>query len=277
MRSPETEARLPPIRFLHIPKTAGTTFGIMLQRIYGSPHFEFNGSIILDRERHASLSAQEQHAVRLYFGHAPLSTGLAAVDRVPVITFLRDPIDLVKSFCQFVAEGKYPAYAPAGIAPETFPVDAFLESGNVELSNIQTKLLILGDIHAETLPSAALARKRATEALMERVDSFGLTEMFDESLVYFMTRYSWPLPHYTSYNAKNPKRLVRFEPRHIHRIAQMNHIDIQIYEAARTVFAKSIGCDDNIARQVDLLRGAQHDLATQKLPLVRRPLYTVAQ
>lgn len=131
-----------PLRFLHIPKTAGTTLLSILRRQYfGKKSFAFTGDITSDTKRFEALSEHDKENVMLFTGHAPIVTGIEKADNATTVTFLRDPISRVKSFCQHVAEGKSP-YLIDDFSSETFSLDNFLESGNEELSNLQTKMLI---------------------------------------------------------------------------------------------------------------------------------------
>ena len=43
---------------------------------------------------------------RIVLGHAPITTCIKEADSATIITFLRDPVERVKSFCQHVYEGK---------------------------------------------------------------------------------------------------------------------------------------------------------------------------
>ena len=89
------------VRFLHLPKTAGTTFLSVLRRQYWRhPKFALTGNLRLDRARFSALPSGVQQRVRLVTGHAPLTTGLRMVDEAETLTFVRDPVGRVKSFCQ---------------------------------------------------------------------------------------------------------------------------------------------------------------------------------
>lgn len=223
------------IRFLHIPKTAGKTFTTILETIYAATrHFVFTGQCGLDLARYRGLPEEERREIQLFHGHAPLTTAITAIDALPIITLLREPIARVKSFCQHVSEGKSP-HLIQDFPPERFDLDAFLASGNYELSNLQTKFLISqGDL--EEIANPQEARERAIDLLFNRVDCFGLMEYFAESLVGFERRFGWQLPAYQRLNRKNTRRLIHFQPRHLARIAELNRIDLEVYRMARQRF-----------------------------------------
>ena len=230
--------QMEPLRFLHIPKTAGTTFTGLLRRQYsGKPHFIFTGDEQLDRKRLQAIS-ESGKKIALFTGHAPLITGIREADEALIITFLRDPVSRVISFCQHVSEGKT-KYLRKEFPPESFNLDNFLRSGNHELSNMQARLLI----EDKSAPASRLdkitpsaAKEAALENLLSKVFRFGLQEYFDESLIVFADALNWSLPLYTSLNKKNTGKLLRFEKHHIDQITELNSIDIEIYRAAREYF-----------------------------------------
>lgn len=228
-----------PIRFLHIPKTAGSTFRLILRRQYlGKMRFEFSGGLNSDIKRFKELSANDKNNIVLFLGHAPFKTGISSADNATIITFLRDPINRVKSFCQHVAEGKS-MHLIDDFPPETFNLDKFLDSGNAELSNLQTKMLInpaeAGNQSLENLSSSE-AKDAAIYSLLNDVSHFGLQEYFDESLIVFSTALNWKMPFYASLNKRNTSKLIHFDKHHLNRIAELNAIDIEVYNKAREHF-----------------------------------------
>lgn len=247
------------LRFLHIPKTAGSTFSRILKKKYrGEANFVFSGDNDSDIKRFRGLSSGEQKAIVLFTGHAPVLTGLPEADDIAIITILRDPVNRVKSFCQHVSEGKSP-HLLASFPPESFSLDKFLYSDNDEISNLQTRMLIDHERHSvEPLirnPSPTEVRDRALENLFETVKCFGIQEYFDESLILFSDTLGWSMPFYEYQNRKNKKQLLEFEDRHIERIQELNAIDIELYHAAKEWFLARIESDDyNKNKLIDFKR-----------------------
>lgn len=252
------------LRFLHIPKTAGSTFTSILHREYsGKKSFAFSGDIVADIQKFEALSEGERESVALFTEHAPIVTGIKEADSAITITFLRDPIHRVKSFCQHVSEGKT-QYLIKHFPPENFSLDRFLESGNEELSNLQTKMLInKGSCTSPSLinsMSSLEARDAALENLNNRISHFGLQECFDESLIVFSLALGWSLPVYVSENRRNVGKPVRFETRHIEKITELNAIDIEVYKLAKAKF-------------MDVLNSSAFDeVKLKRLRLVNNPL-----
>lgn len=245
-------------RFLHIPKTAGSTFAHILMRQYrqGS-HFAFQGEIIPDTQRYNKLTNQEKQEIQLFLGHAPIVTGIPDADKAVIITFLRDPIKRVMSFCQHASEGKAP-YLLKDFPPESFRLDDFLDNGPLELSNLQTKMLINNSSCVSPALLQQMSPREAMDLALEnlhtRVKCFGIQEYFDESLIHIYQSLNWSFPFYLSVNKKDAKHLLNFEQHHIDRIAELNSIDIEVYNAAKKQFLAFIRNKDFDRSKLQLLR-----------------------
>jgi len=221
------------LRFLHIPKTGGSTLGAILRRQYwNKKRFRFTGNAISDRNRFEALPEHDKENTVLFYGHAPIVTGVKEADNATTITLLRDPINRVKSFCQHVAGGKS-KYLINGFPPDAFNLDSFLESGNEELSNLQTKFLIDSSDPQSSLliknMSVHAAKDKALDNLFNKILHFGLQEYFDQSLIIFSSALNWRMPVYASKNKKNIRRSIQFERRHLEMITALNTIDLEVY------------------------------------------------
>jgi hypothetical protein len=256
------------LRFLHIPKTAGTTFALCLLQLYGPPCFIFSGDLSADLRYFRCLSGKQRRSLRLMSGHAPLITGEPDIDCLPTVTFLRDPIERVKSFCQHVSEGKSP-YLLRSFPPKKFVLDAFLDSGIMELDNFQTRVLLGQQSFGADLRDPAHAARR-TLCVLRGLAGFGLVESFDVSLMLFRTRLGWRWPVYQRFNQKNAHKALVFTGAHLERIRELNAVDCLVYEEARREF-------EAIARngQVQLDRDLRTFRLRQKIAAVIRGLVAV--
>jgi len=246
------------LRFLHIPKTAGSTFSRILQQQYpGKRSFDFTGDIASDLARFEALLAEEKSNIGFFSGHAPITTGIPEADQT-IITFLRNPVSRVKSFCQHVYEGKSP-YLLGDFPPETFSLDDFLNSGIGELSNLQTKMLInKGSSESTELIdslSTSEAIQRAASNLSEKISCFGIQEYFNESLVLFAVKFNWPLRSYDSVNKKGTLRTLQFADRHVRKIVELNSIDIEVYKLALQDFLQQVNSKKFDSGRLYKLRG----------------------
>jgi hypothetical protein len=233
------------IRFLHIPKTAGSTLNSILHRVYeGKNYFHFTGDLDKDKIKYLELTKNAHDHIHYYTGHAPIKTGLPDVDNAPAITFLREPVKRVMSFCQHVSEGKSP-YLREKYPPKNFCLDEFLESGNHELSNLQTKMLINRMVHLGSSVqlekmSGSEAIDKATQNLFHKISCFGIQEYFDESLILFSNRFKWKMPWYKNQNVKNNKKLIEFKDHHMKKITELNVLDLAVYRKAKDRFQKNL-------------------------------------
>jgi len=244
-----------PLRFLHVPKTAGSTLNLILHRQYlGKKMFSLTHFEDPTKESFQSRPDRFKNNIMLFFGHAPLVTGIEKADNFTTITLLREPISRVKSFCQHVSEGKSD-YLLEQFPPENFNLDKFLQSGDGQLSNFQTKIL-LGNKTYATLEnmSAEEATEQAVDKLFNKVSYFGLQEYFDESLVIFSSALEWRLPIYVSKNTKDNNKALKFEERHLKIIKELNAIDLAVYEQAKERFETIIASPEFDQKKLQRLK-----------------------
>lgn len=232
------------LRFLHIPKTAGTTMVHILRAQYRfSGRFEFSGDCEDDARRFAALPERERARIQMFAGHAPLRTGIDAADRCALITMLREPMARVQSFCRHVSEGKSP-YLLERFPPAHFDLDEFLWSGNPELSNLQTRML-LNTRSCDAPWPAALSDQRAVGTALENLQyvvwQFGIQEHFDESVQRFSATFGWRGVHYRMRNRARGGKRLEFAPHHLRRIAELNSVDREVYRLASARFLSSRG------------------------------------
>jgi len=236
MRSEKNET----LRFLHIPKCGGSTFAFVLLRQYkGQRNFSFSGNFEADRARYSELKKQDPNPFSLFRGHAPIETAIEEANSGQIITLFRDPISRVKSFCQHVSEGKSP-HLVERFPPFNFDLDAFLESGSEEISNLQTKMMINSSSCMDKRKIDTLGEVEAVELALrnldERVAVFGLVEHYDESLIHMAEQLGWRLPLYAKKNVKSERKRLTFEARHLDKIRELNAIDLQLYAQVKKLF-----------------------------------------
>ena len=232
-----------PVRLLHIPKTAGTTISSSLVMAYGRKHsFAFTGSPPRDRERLLALDEKTRSNITLYYGHSYYETGVGEADRARIITFLREPVSRVKSFIQHAGERKE-KYLPDAALDQPFTVDAFLDTGNPELANLQTKILTnLNDAGLEKLGEDA-SFELARERLFSGLAAFGIQARFDEGWVAAWNALGRRPPVYAHLRRTKKTALFGLTPDQIERIKDLNRIDIRLYQAAEAEFDRRVKGD----------------------------------
>jgi hypothetical protein len=84
--------------------------------------------------------------------------------------------------------------------------------------------------------SFAAAKNIALDNLFNRVTQFGIQEFYNESLTIFAAKLNWySLKHETRNVASKTVRL-EFKSHHIERIAELNRLDIEVYNNAKANF-----------------------------------------
>jgi hypothetical protein len=229
------------IRFLHIPKTAGTTFDECLFRQYLGPYllrrqFVFSGNIAADQRRLAAMSKAALDRIAICTGHAPRVTGCAQIDALPTVTLLRHPVERVKSLCRHISEGKSPQIYSAA-RHGAFDLDELLGSGRIQLNNFQSRIVLGESGYGLPAGSENELAARAMTLLASQFSCFGLTGELDRSLLLFQRVLGWrKWPLYRSRNSSDPQVPLHFEARHIARIEELNRLDLAFYELARETF-----------------------------------------
>jgi hypothetical protein len=228
------------IRFLHIPKTAGTSFADVLTRMYPGECYTFTGLLADDLERYKALKTDTRERTTVICGHSPRVTGIPEIDELPVITFLRDPVERVKSFCQHVSERR-DRYWEEMFPPGTFDLDKFLDSKTIGLSNFQAMMLLGNRGYGQFIKDPREIVDQVMHVLQNDIDCFGIVEDYDTSLVLFRRVLGWEQwPVYRILNvAKNSKRLT-FTGDQIAKIRSLNAIDIQVYTRALRLFREQV-------------------------------------
>jgi len=167
--------------FLHIPKTAGTTFETLLIKNFGEGYIPLYDSTI-----HDTFNTQEKKAIATFFTEAKcvashqLSCPLPQPDHVKVhykpLMFLRNPVDRILSYYHYV--GNDPRHHGHLEFDEYF-------RQTMKRDYERTNGFGSGVCNAQ---AQALDPNLEPEKILAQLDSLffvGLTERFDESLLIF--------------------------------------------------------------------------------------------
>ncbi|NOG51690.1 MAG: hypothetical protein HND48_21370 [Chloroflexi bacterium] len=194
-------------------------------------------------------------------GHVPY--GVHIVDGsadVVLPTMLRDPVQwLFSSYYKVLRKQTHQLH-------EKFITEKLdLNDGIVHLrSNLQTRLLAGIDDSGECTPEHL---EIAKQTLRDRIDTFGLLERYDESLIMFRRFYGWKTPLYVR---KNVGTNVRAKAQHttesIKIAEQHNNLDVQLYAFAVSLF------EERVREQERGVPAGSGDL-----PAFERPLRTLGE
>ncbi len=227
--------------FEHIPKTAGSTMHAILWRLYGGKRV-FMATIRGRHREHLEALGRRLHEpppLKAVVSHIGFGFYERLAEAPPPVhyTFLRNPVDRVLSHYYFqIQRGQ--------LDPST-TLETFVRQDLSRACNVQTAFL--GGLEAQhNLDGITLSPDLYTEALLEsakanlrRMDAFGLTERFDESLLLLGEAFGWKRRR-LYYVARRVGRLRATRPRHpdhvLKLIRQYNELDLELYHYAQALF-----------------------------------------
>ncbi len=229
--------------FVHVMKTAGTTFVRQLQQqfpaesIYPSRGIDWTSpndvEAYINIPRLLALSAERRSQVQIYTGHFPFMVCDLLDPELVTLTVLRDPIDrtisVLKQFKR--REARFRDSSLEAIYDDR-PIFRFF------VENHQTKVFSLAPEDNEvaincglTIDDARYARARENLA---RVDVIGFTEMYDDFVDEVRSRFGWwPAGVDREVRANVSTEDWDVEPAFRERIAADNAYDVRLYEYAR--------------------------------------------
>lgn len=240
------------IVFLHIPKTAGTTFRYIIQYQYKpTAIYElYNHSLTHSQRLDKLLNLSETRKQQIKIVNSHFGFGLHEFLHRPYtyITFLRAPIDRVVSMYYYLQRTNNIQTNPL---PPDLSLKDFVQTYQ-RIQNGMTKYLsgvILKDQLADQSPKSTANSQCATKAdlelakknLKEHFKVIGLAERFDESLILFQKTLGWKIPLYDKNNVSKSRPSTRNVSKDTLRlIEKSNEFDIQLYEYAKEVFEEYI-------------------------------------
>jgi hypothetical protein len=241
--------------FVHIPKTAGTTFARILRENY----------FLWDKRRVYWQDYQETKPItemtmeerrRLDVIHGHFSFGMHELLDSPFsyVAFLRDPVKRMLSYYNYilVTPGHY-LYAQ--VAEKGMSILEFFQSGMTkELDNLQVRML-QGDEHA--VPYGEVGEEHLALAKSNIEAHFpvvGLTEYFDESILLIRDRLWKLFPFYVRANQVK-KDKPELDEELLQLIRHQNRYDIELYAWAEARLQRQMEeYGDAFAQRVDRYR-----------------------
>lgn len=250
--------------FVHIPKTAGSTFKRLLARQFpagGMPKIgpDYQGSINQIR----ALTAEGKARVRCLSGHIPFGIHqYFSGKRTHYVSFVRDPVDRALSEYFFLL--KQPQLMPLiGLEPGTkLSPQAFLEhQASLGMQDFQTRVLCgYNNLVEAILPPYAPMDIADPDALIREIErSFalvGTVEQFDESLLLMRELFGWRNAYYISRNVAraNPKRS-ELKRELADEIRRLNPMDCRLHAHFRqSIDAKIQARGDGFAQELARFR-----------------------
>jgi hypothetical protein len=229
--------------FVHVMKTAGTTFARQLQQQFPKESIypcreidwisEHDFEAYVNIPRLLALGAERRAGIRMYTGHFPFFVCERIDPELVTLTVLRDPVERTISVLKHFkrVEERFHDLSLEAVYEDRQIFRFFVE-------NHQTKVFSLGLDDNEqaincglTIDDARFARARDNLA---RVDVIGLTEHYDRFLAEVRDRFGWwagglDLAERANVSSEDWAVPAAFRER----IAADNAYDLQLYEIAR--------------------------------------------
>lgn len=220
--------RGPPLVFLHLPKTAGTTLNRIIQRQFPAErqHFVRASHDPAQRDAFAALPQAYRHSIRLLRGHQAFGLHEGMAPGARYVTFLRDPVARVISHYHYVKPGQLPQFADVARKKMSL-ADYAASTITAEVENGQTRWI--AGVWSDR-PLVEADYQQAVRNIDEHFDAVGITERFDESLVQIAARYGWVRLAYRKANVAAPRPPESEEAVAI--IRQRNALDLRLYDYA---------------------------------------------
>lgn len=222
--------------FLHIPKTAGTSFRMMLEtNVPASKIFPnqselnelFNGNYpTLNQVSELSFKSAEK---KLFIGHYPFGSDTKFFGKpARTIVFLRDPIARTISNIKHVSRhfNGASSMAPIKLLDRNSPFFA-------EFNNRQVFMLSGG--HAVDQPEQALSLAKNN---LSRCFFIGLTETFNKDISRLACITGWDFGQEIKANFSTNSE-IQFDESTMNRIHQLNQLDIELYQFAKQLLLEA--------------------------------------
>lgn len=223
-----------PLVFLHIPKTAGTSFRDQLERHYGRAavfpgrrHIRRFGGTYPPFATFASSLTELDPSPSVLTGHYSYLEFAQLSANAPVVTFLREPVARSISFLQHV-QRLHPEASGKSLEEIAGLADG---RPNPAIADLQTRLL-----KSRRDPNTRL---HAALDNLQRLAFIGLVEQYEASIQLFNNTFATNLDHRRALNkGAGSSNDVSWELRDF--LALHNREDAALYSAARELFLRRI-------------------------------------
>nr|WP_272506048.1 sulfotransferase family 2 domain-containing protein [Salinibacter ruber] len=257
--SPPSDMPRPPVAFIHIPKTAGTTFHTILRKQYGQSSIAavraFTPDELEAQMQSLGVADRADPDVEAVSGHMIFGAHRYLDGPLQYLTFVREPVSRVISDYYYVRRTPdHDFYDP--VVTENYSLADYVVSGiTIYTNNVQTRMIsgIGRDVDFGDCTSDML--DRALHNLDEHFAGIGLTERFDESVTLMQRKLGWSLPMYKTRN-RTKKRPGRAEIPDATRtlIREHNALDLKLYQYAKERFHRERSKQEEDAFERDLRR-----------------------
>jgi hypothetical protein len=247
--------------YLHIPKAAGLTLSVVMQRHYKrSEIIEFN-TLKRGIDSFGEVPREERARAKLVLGHLHYGVDRWLPSNTGYIAVLRDPVSRVVSLYRYILrEPRHPLHRT--LVASRVSLEKFVETGvdKTQVENGQTRQLAPVLDRDPTGEDAEIALRNLQSFVV-----VGLTEQFDESLILMKRQLGWRTPYYLSRNvaSEDPAVSKTISSEAIELIREKNELDLELYAEAKRLFERLID-----RQEVSFTREVRRFKALNRVPEV---------
>lgn len=235
-------AGVKPVLFIHVPKTAGTTFFLGLTNLFGDTavrplrHGEPGLEALV-----ADVAEGRAPELACIAGHVPMWIFAPWIDRFEAVTILRHPVARTLSLYRFLRRHNAAELVRYGLAPG-FQFEDFIASRNIAIASQVNNAMVqilgggAGGIGHATTPATAIDAALDTAVAQLGRLTFGLSEAMSESLHLFEQRWGVPFAFDNTRENATEADSGAVDPQHLRQIVAHNIHDIALYEHATALF-----------------------------------------
>lgn len=249
-------ASSPPVFFVHVMKSGGTTIMRTLRETYELDEIYPSAALDLayedgdlDIEHHLSvpylqtLSPERRRRIRVYIGHFPYVARELLGGTMRVATVMRDPVERTLSLLRQMKRTQPWEDEPDERRPlATRPLEEIYEHPRVFgplIHDHQTKIFSMtpSDNPRTYMDEIDVDDTRLVlaKANLAKIDILGVMEQFDDFLDAVETGFGWRIVRGARKNATPLADLTPVDPAFRRRIAEDNAIDVELYGHAKRI------------------------------------------
>jgi len=217
--------------YLHIPKTAGTSFRKMLYKQFEKDDIFPNEKFIKNNNgKYPDLKELRNKYIdiinekKLLTGHLPYFTRTMFDNPTKVFTFFREPVSRTISFL-YHCKNNREKYLNSKI-------EDIFNNEYAEASNLQVKLFSRGFKN----PNKTQLEIACDNLL--KLDCFGITEDFENSIILLEKTFGWNLGKMKKINITKTKEPLSEQL--INRIIEANQMDSKLYSFAKSLYHNNL-------------------------------------
>ncbi|NQU33232.1 MAG: sulfotransferase family 2 domain-containing protein [Bacteroidetes bacterium] len=235
--------------FLHIPRTGGTTLRDIIESQYSK-------KTILEISHFQEAVNQINNEVNIDIydvikGHFPFGVHKYLNGNYHYITFLRKPINRVKSIYRFAMKMKQ---HPDHSYTQKYSLNEYINSKrNILLNNGQTRL-IAGNYNSNNQAEYGTNPDWLFDQAMENINNhflfIGITEEFNNSIVILKNLLGWKTPFYSIANKTNTNKTNEENKIADTTINKFNQLDIRLFDHFRNKIKYMIEDNSELAHEI---------------------------